>query len=227
MKIKELFEATPNNALDEFVKLVMRDCQPFLKLKTQPLYRGLSEARKQKILGGFAIKDDVRIDRKPRDSNPYLHNAMNRALKKKYGVPVRSESLFCAYSKAVAMAYSDDMPYLIFPIGETKLIWSPYIIDPFAELQEVWGSAENSTLLSWIEKITVENELHPRDDENDRRAVIEILFDEYGDELYADGSSKDAQNSKNEIMVLCDSYYAISSTKITIDELMDKLMIRV
>lgn len=225
MKIKELFETENKQiALDEAIKLIKRDCQDFLKLNTRPIYRGYSDDSSLKVVvPGTLVKGTVRKNRQPRDTSPWFHEIMNDTLKEYSGVKARSESLFCSYQAIQAGEYGE--LYAIFPIGATKLIWSPHIIDPYADFQEDWGNWPSREMHGWISDIvdSADGEFDPDMRSKDRRPVLEMLFDQHGSEMYADGSSKQAQKSRHEIMVVCDSYYALPRSKFDMEALMKKV----
>lgn len=212
MKVIELFEDVTQ--LSVLVKLVRRDCKDFLSQADQPLYRGLKETSGQlKKMGPDLYKGTVRKDRKPKDLNQGLHAAFNDGIKKHFGInKIRERALFCTFRYAQAMQFGIGAPFIIFPIGKFDYIWSPFITDPWSAFQDEWGSWDDE-LSKYIKQTKDELDIHKNLKDASTEEIEEIvdhLLDKFGNKIYTDKDIKGAQSTKNEIMVLCDTFYAIS-----------------
>jgi len=91
-------------------------------------YRG-SEKKLPKI-GIDKIK--VRKNRRPRDTPQEIHEMIDSAFKDAFGWYVRSEGVFTISYKSSAKVYGT--PYLFFPVGKYKYVWSTNIEDIFEHL---------------------------------------------------------------------------------------------
>ena len=104
--------------------LIKKDCKPFLKDAKHTngtfLFRGLG------IYTDFFTKKP-RKDRKPLDSNPKWHDALDMALKNKFGTKIRSEGVFCKIMTPTG--YGID--YIILPKGPYYCVWNPAISDAY------------------------------------------------------------------------------------------------
>lgn len=68
-----------------------------------------------------------RADRTPVDTHRRWHQLLDQYLQAKFGVPFRSNSLFCTGDPAVAQFYGNR--YIVIPMGTGKYVWSPSIDD--------------------------------------------------------------------------------------------------
>lgn len=130
------------------------------------------------------IKKKVRKDRRPLASPKLLHNYVEDKMKKMRLNARRTNSVFVSGSLAVAHGYGGTYggPYVIFPIGNFDFTWSPVMDDLFNYLPRFWQDK-------------------PSPDQ------YEILDSRIG--KYIDHDLIGAIKSWNEIMVKCDSYYAV------------------
>ena len=111
------------DALGDFI---LKHCQPFLKLKPDPLkdpklFRGMESGYM------YPTVVDVRQDRKPRDMSVEIHNGIDTELKKRGFVARRGNSIFCTGSFNSSLMYGK--PYLVFPVGEFSYTWSRVVKD--------------------------------------------------------------------------------------------------
>lgn len=74
-------------------------------------------------------KENIRKDRKPKDTSIFFHDLINKGFKAAFGVPVRSECVFCTANKGLADWYGKACK--IYPSNDFTVYWSPYITDLF------------------------------------------------------------------------------------------------
>lgn len=126
--------------LEDHWKEVEKKCLSILKnlrscSSKRLLFRGM---------GGFErdipfIKE-VRKDRKPKDTNEGVSRIVDDMFYDKFGFRPRSQGLFC-FGMPSRDPMFDDMvefgiPYIIFPIGNPKFIWSPKVNDFYVYMIE-------------------------------------------------------------------------------------------
>lgn len=191
-------------------------------------------------LDGIMYIGAVRADREPRDSPKWLHDAMNKKFVSKVGLPLRSASLFVVGDIDQADNYGQ--PFMIFPIGDFHYAWSDKTADPTHEFY--MNPIENSSLVDSTTSEymkTVEKEFfrylkknYPEGyaasnekfsdflawaEEENENPWIEFVKDFISkNELwkYDEGLQK-ALSPKfhdHEIMLACDKYYAVNTSKI-------------
>lgn len=170
------------------LKMIEYHCGPFLRESKRSgfLIRGI------KGLSGLASKSvldidneeleyavkQVRGDRKPLDSTPIRHEFVDKWFKETVGFSARSEAVF-AYGKHVDK-------------GEVSPYGTPCIIFPIGEIKYVW-SAKVQDLYSDIPG-TIRSE--------------ESLRKWLDDQGYKTTGLEEAVQSKSEIMIKCESYFA-------------------
>jgi hypothetical protein len=174
-------EPTPK----EIAALIFRDCKPFLE-KIDFAGRGAEYYVYRGLRTGVDVfaKLNVRKDRKPKDMPPEFHEALNDYLVKKFGIPYRSESIFVTSRRNDAASYGDVC--YVFPIGDFTFIWDKIIDDPWIDLvdRNRWlGNYEVKDFVTYLE----------------------------AHDSYQDTDFIGAAISENEIMIACDSYYAINT----------------
>lgn len=109
---------------NEVIALIRRECKPFLEHDTSRLmYRGMQSKP------SHIYKQAVRSDRRPRNVDHKIHDALDAWFEEKFGFKARSETAFVTGSFADAKSYGK--PYAVFPIGDFKFVWSPEIGDLF------------------------------------------------------------------------------------------------
>jgi len=188
MKFKQ-FLLTEDKSFNDVIRLIEKNCQPYVKdfikadQPTQFFYRGY-EGKVNDI-----VMKTVRKNRKPLDTPIELHNALNKAFKKKFGVNLRSESLFVTNNNNIALDYGPI--YMVFPIGKYSIYWSEKIRDLYVYFND------NHNLIQWLkhtEKVNKEAELAVK--------------------TYVKGNLKKKLNDgkvySNEVMLLCDKYYLVN-----------------
>lgn len=188
MKLLNLFE---EQVIGEkhLVLMIQRDCQPFLNEIGDPtqhqLVRGLYPSfRMKKLLDENVLEGKVRKDRRPTDTPTEISKMIDNWFEDKFNVRYRAESLFCVGNKDLARKYGK--AYVIFPKGKFSFCWSPVFGDLFNENADVFY-ASNPDL---------------------SQRVVDGILD---DGEYQNGNLVEALTKcpKNEIMVDCETYYAI------------------
>jgi hypothetical protein len=121
--------------LTGIIKILKRDCKPFLneiKSVGELLYRGTDISSENSIIK----KTSRGKDRKPRDMPLEVHKIFNALFKKKFGWSPR-QGVFATTSETIALKYSS--PYLFFPIGSYKYLYSNDVTDLYEFLDdETW-----------------------------------------------------------------------------------------
>jgi hypothetical protein len=149
------------------------------------IYRGKP---KSKVNVGVIKKFTSRTDRKPLSTNEEVHKFMDDFFFKKFRWKARSEGVFTTPVETQADVYG--LPYLFFPIGSYKFIWSPEIYDFFTDIESyVFIKVANISL-------------------RDKR-LIDRGFKKL--ETYTDKDLNQAIKSKGEIMFKCSSYYLVNT----------------
>lgn len=168
--------------VQNFISKVRMNCKPWLKaVKGCPktsAYRGVSTS----AVNGFIYDKRVRTDREPLDTDVDVHDRVDAALERVFGWRGRSTGMFVTGSITMALDYG--APFLVFPIGPFKFIWST-----FREDMAVFFAQHGENLLKYsdekLDQLLIQNE-------------------------YKNNKLCSALSSGAEIMVLCKSYHAIS-----------------
>ena len=138
MKVYELFEAKKSIDFEQFSKDLTElfgQCEQYIKNNKQFLKKGIflyretsEEPNKTNKSFNYFIKS-VRKNRNPRDTSKNYHIKFDNYFFKKFGIKYRSQSVFCqASTKMVGDGYGD-FKYIIFPIDDYKMCYSPKIKD--------------------------------------------------------------------------------------------------
>jgi hypothetical protein len=123
------------------------------------------------------LKRNVRENRKPKNTPIQYHNAADDWFYEQFGIRYRSDALFCTGSFNGAALYGN--VFIIFPIGEFKVCWSPNIVDMYFEfLRDSYGDVK-----TFVGRLMRAN--------------------------YMEGQLNNAIEKGHEIMLYCDSYYQI------------------
>lgn len=170
----------------EVMDILRRDCGPYIKEKAlgENLWRGM-----KKDIGDFT-KITPRKNRRPKDMPWELHEALDNAFKEEFGWKARSEAVFCSSSLYDAGFYGDI--YIIYPIGKIKYVYSPVIPDIYTDMKRA----------GFVEEVLYKNPTPNR---------IEQIADSYI-ELYTDKNLKEGMRRGVEILIKCNSYYALDFT---------------
>lgn len=187
MKISSLFEAEYITSEKDLVKLIKRDCQPYIKtigdLDKYQMLRGLwVSSRMDMLKGESVISAKVRKDRKPIDTRTEASALADDWFEDNFGSRFRSEALFCVGDKNMARKYGK--AYVIFPKGNFTYCWSESYDDFYNN---------NAKVL---------------DDNNiDAEKIDELLTN--GKYKTTDIKKALLKFPRNEIMIDCKEYYAI------------------
>lgn len=186
--------------IDDFAE----DCREYLSI--------IGSSEKVLFHGSYDKVKDFKIEQfkertRPRDSSTEVHNTANNFLFDKFGIEARNW-LFVTGELGVAASYGQNLSdiYAIFPIGPLKWIYS-LDIDDLAQV---------------VDKIKVKIGMSHINLEGDE--IEELLDDELLKTLQQAKWVKDENllagiNSRNEIMLKCNSFYKVnikSSTYINI-----------
>ena len=215
MKVNELL-LEAHDGLEQVLTLIKKDCKPFLSKATLHLWRGIEgESSSLTELSDGIYRGKVRTNRVPRDSNQNIHKIVDDALEKHFGIRGRSQALFVTTNTKVANMYGT--PYMIFPIGQFKILWSPYIHDVFSVLQDNFSSmlADEPVYKFFKKELkTMGKDESDLDDmeSDEQEALIKKVLDTQGDKIFSTNFKKSqgpgAYNS--ELMLVVPEYYAIS-----------------
>jgi len=110
----------------EVIQLIRKNCSEALNAMSQAkyvLWRGTN-----RTLNGLIGEFTPRIDRKPRDTNKWLHDVLDKEFRKEFGWGVRSEGIFATTARNQADAFGN-YTYLFFPFDGFKFVWSDDITD--------------------------------------------------------------------------------------------------
>lgn len=223
------------SAIRAVAHYIARDCQPFIRanrislLESEYLYRGVKAATPDQKF----IKGDVRTNRNPRDTPKLWHQILDEFFMSKFNWPYRSASLFATTDIVTAIDYGKE--YVIFPIGEYKMCYSPIISDMTIDL--TGGLSLHATISPAINKLISsipDNEIQQiskryslpyLDTASDLRGAI-IDFNHYGvsddnrnfphflveyflPKLGFTETQTYSDALSSEIMVHCQSYYGV------------------
>ncbi len=230
MKSHEFIE-DPTARIMPTIDSIKRDCIPFLTenlayMSTEErfLYRGMKDSGNMML--PLSIKKITRTDRRPLDSSTQTHNMFNEAFQHTFGWPYRSASVFAFKSPVKAMVFGP--VYIIFPIGEYTLLFSPHIADLTEEheplINKIIGNMPQSELVTAIANSNLNS--ISKFEITDHESVLDIInrsgrvlgpvqtfFENYIFPKFGYRETTKLQNitPKSEIMVACSSYYAIST----------------
>ena len=160
------------------IRDVVKDCQPFLKDILKPKHWMFMYSGRQ--MGRDMVERPVRKDRKPTDTNRQIHDDLDAEFTKQFGYPARSNSIFCTGDEGDAGEYGTK--YMIFPQGNYKTLYSEDIGDLYVYLSRLAGS----------HSVQRDNGLMTRmeNDCRDDMGRIDGHFEEYYDEVHADGGDR-------------------------------------
>ena len=179
--------------VDEFIPMLEKDCQPFLKdwrklSGTEFLYSGRS--------GNVDFeKRSIRKNRKPMNTERKYHEIADDWFYKKFGVRSRTNAIFCSFDDDVAKTYGNT--YIIFPIGKYKAISSDIIGDLFISL----GTVKRNIRLAGEGKKWVDTD----------KLAVKLVGEMLTDAKYTNKLTN--WYNGNEVMLTCKEYYMISSYK--------------
>jgi hypothetical protein len=198
----------------ELVAFLRENCQPACQDIVESnymLWRGMDGA--QSSYEKWSVRDElkadvkfgtVRKDREPRDTPLWAHNVVDDFLEDKFGVRLRSNSLFVYPEKILAGAYG--RPHAIIPVGKYSLYWSDEATDLTVSLFPNLASGESSGPAGgeeyWNKKLGAGNE--PTAD-----MQIEWIKSRLTELDFKKGSNVEGlRKGRGEMMLLCDRYLA-------------------
>lgn len=149
----------------EIMDMIKKDCQPFLRSrdKGQFLWRG-----SEKQVDSYK-KLTPRTDRKPKDMFQERHEKLDKAFDKIFGWKARSQGVFCYGSPTYAESYGE--PFLVFPIGKFKFLWSPTIKDLYVQIGELLNY-KNFSYEEIVKKFYQEKNLKEAIDKKSNEIII-------------------------------------------------------
>lgn len=180
------------------------------------------EQIKHRLIGPHVLKIKVLKDRQPVDSSDELHETLDKIFYDATGIKFRSESVFCVKSKQIAGTYGH--VFVVLPIGPVKYAWSPYIDDAFSAISE---GGIPPALIKQVERVWPEvyekfkskmPQLHPTFEEtfdnetawHYQSALQHALVLLGAKNLYKFNKGIVQCPVRHEVMIACNSYYAIS-----------------
>lgn len=211
-----------NSFIGEIIKLIEKDCQPFLKnLKKISPIETLPMSGRKKVTPWF--EGIVRKNRKPMDTPIEIQEVFDEEFYRKYKIKIRSNSLFLTTDLKVTTTYGQS--YYIFPIGNYKIDWNSKIIDFFEDIVDTFSNHPNDDYSIDFQALIGEPR-HFNQVRNEYRSIdsyiehqeekLKIIIDDYH---YGEFTKKILGSSwSNEIMLNCNKYYAVSVGNPGIDE---------
>lgn len=191
---------------------VEEKCQPFFNAFRDSYLSGVRKTLRRGLLinpeGNFT-RMNVPKNRQPVNTNIRIHNITDDWFFMKFGFRARSQGIFCTSKEDVAKKYG--FPFLVFPEGEFHVIHSTKVDDLFLRLDMYAIKKEYKSHygLHEVEAFDSREELeefflHTIDMEKLRPVIYSILekFDYRLDDFSG------ALQSENEIIVICDKYFA-------------------
>ncbi|WP_300760225.1 hypothetical protein [Janthinobacterium sp.] len=183
---------------DEFSEFIHRECQPFIdKAKGSGVaIRGMDQPGR--VIHTYNTPqahplhvhiNTVRKDRKSLSTPDVYHRAIDGWMQDEFGIAARTGSVFVFGERSAHHTENYGQPYIIFPRGDFKFLWSPVVGDLYDALIMEFGPAF---------KMGRTDEVSPEDI---TRYVKSLQ--------YTDEDFNLALQSGNEIMIECDEYYAI------------------
>lgn len=176
------------NTIHDYAALIKRDCQPWLKAMKNCdgfFYRGMKDH------GNFS-KKKVRTDRIPSNMDMEETRLLDDAFQKKFGWKPRTSGLFATGSIILAQGYTGigKAPYIIFPIGQFKFVWSEAAEDLYVDVPKLRTMAKGGAF--------------------GKESVIDV-YDTMVKKFFQDKNLCRAQKSGNEVMIGCKTYYVLDS----------------
>lgn len=211
---------------------IKKECKPYLKEASRVgrrnlLYRGAKGKHSY-------FEGSVRQHRVPTDMPKHLHDMFNKAFKNKFGINLRSNSLFCYPMAETIPNYMTfyGLTYIIFPVNGFQIIWS-YEIDDLYEIinnkHNIHSDHEDNSKYEWAvtkEDFETDNlyesaiivSLEGQYSDFKRNGAIYKKWEKWRDwkinqivDTYKISKNKLPKfNKKTEIMLVCDKYHAIS-----------------
>lgn len=131
----EFLDHLEQEEFDQFISDIKRDCSQFINNPTvrknylkngKFLLRGVSLNNIPRFIG-----KQIRKDRTPRDSSNEYHKMMNDVFNKKFGIDLRSNSLFATVDFSTAEEYGTLV--ILFPVNNSRYFFSKKVDDLFSD----------------------------------------------------------------------------------------------
>jgi hypothetical protein len=177
MRLQQYINEEESN-IDKILSVLQKDCKPFLKeLDSNFVWRGTH----RNINAIKELKSRLE-NRRPSDTDAEVHYHINELFKKKFKWYARN-GVFATGNYQIARDYGK--PFMFFPIGNFKYVWSPDIEDFFTEIDESdytnydGGSDMYDVESDWDEQYGEDQEGHWEYDgkEVDSKDSMEIIDD--------------------------------------------------
>lgn len=192
------YELTESN--DTIIKAIKHNCQPWLQATNNPtgLYRGIRDT-------ASVLNKKVRLTKRMTTAMPtHLHDGLNEWFSAKFGAPYRNAA-FCTGDNVITLSFGST--YSIFPKGEFSFLWSPNVWDLNMRVNDAMATHDDTI----PEGDTPEEEVHDL-----QTRVLPSMN-------YTNKDIDAAMKAKVEIMLRCESYYAVS-TDVVNDEFKQALL---
>lgn len=109
---------------EDWATRVLNNCQPIIQevggIQNYSLFRGMD----QSALFYYA---PTRKDRESRDTREEIHHAMDQWFEENFGIKYRSNAIIATGGLGQSKIYGT--PYMIFPEGQIKYLWSDQLRD--------------------------------------------------------------------------------------------------
>lgn len=221
-------------------KRVERECAPVLKdlrkigSKDKPLFFIRGTYTDAPIEGEIRL---VRKMRSPKDTSQMVHKWMDDYFAEKYKFRMRSNGLFVKGNKNIVSSYGSE--HIILPIGKYKYYWSEdiedlfqisgtiMISDKFRQYGRDKFDPESPEYHEWyMESFKVDTSIRAGKLKEDFPEHYELIkgwiLEGLNASTYKTTGLKRALQSKNEIVLKCDSYWIFRHRDFIADRIFDK-----
>lgn len=191
--------------LKEAAELVVRDCKPLLQdlninqkeeIGAHLLYRGINNQH-------LFVNKKVRKDRKPTDTPRPIHDIIDQWFEQNTGIKARSNGLFATNEQERPYFYGTK--YFIFPKGQYRLLSSPKVHDLFNYIAQTF---RNKGILKFSESMRNLVDHNGQISDSHKEIIYGILNE--ADYRFLDMEAV-SKRSFGEVIVITDSYYALSA----------------
>lgn len=186
--------------VENIIEMIFKDCDYYInQLRKSNAFKLLYRSSKDSTSFYKLKTSRLETGRNPLDTNVIIHNLLNKKIfNPVFGWNVR-DGIF-ASSKRIPY-YGE--PYLFFPIGEFKYVWSPTVKDLYEDMFDPQKLDFLYYYADEDDKIVNPNIKNISD--NDIRLMVKNL-----QSMYSDKDFKGAVRSENEISFKCNKYYLVN-----------------
>ncbi|MGV0087323.1 hypothetical protein EEAAV_26155 (plasmid) [Rahnella aceris] len=114
------------------------------------MFRGTSEF----LENGMVVNKFLEIARKPRDTDPYIHEVINDWFFSNFGIKARSQTIFCSLSKEVATKYitaNGGLYHITIPCQEEySIIFSELVEDLYDIVYDLNYPYDKDEIIDWL-----------------------------------------------------------------------------